>query len=300
MLLQLLFYKIIISNMTGRNYQMFALKSMPPVLLRAAFGDYSLEKVFKHDFWAATCLYKNAGKISTLAPGRIVVKFSRNHNFMGLPISQVGSWLTNREYLAYRQLAGVQGIPKLIGRISEYAFAIEFIENAKPLDHFETAPAGFFDKLRKIYEAVHNAGLAYVDANKRSNVLVTKQGDPILIDFQISALRPAKYNPFAFAQRGIIKYFQRKDIYHFLKHKIKMNPDDITDAERDEYKKPSGLHRLHRKIIRPYKKIRRQFLSKRQKKGLLISPTELLETHYQPEKQTWSENAQKVAQQISE
>ena len=284
--------------MIGNNYQMFALKSMPPEMLKVACGNYSLEKVFKHDFWAATCLYKNTDLSESKLPARVVVKFSRNHDFMGLPISDIGSWLTEREYRAYCQLDGIAGTPKLVDRISEYAFAIEYIDDALPLDHYEKAPIGFFDKLRKIYEDVHRAGLAYVDANKRSNVLVTKEGDPILIDFQISVLRPSEHNPFAFLQRKLIKYFQRKDIYHMLKHKRKMNRDEMTDADIQEYKTPSGLHKLHRKIIRPYKAIRRRFLNKRQEKGLLVSPTEMLETHYQPEKQTWNSNAQKASKEI--
>lgn len=292
---------------------MFALKSMPPEQLKVAGFIYRISKVFKHDFWAATCLYElvdyshdsleysifaahEPGETAHIKPAcpasQIIVKFGRDHDFMGLPAQLIGQWLVNRELQAYRQLSGIAGIPKLIGRVNTYAFAIEFIKDAKPLDHFSEMPAEFFDKLRAIYDQLHRRGLAYVDANKRSNVLVTRQGNPVLIDFQISALAPTRPKPIDKIEKAVAKYFMQKDIYHLLKHKRRMCKTGLSDVDKSAFKSPSGLHKLHRKIIGPYKNLRRKFLATRLEKGYLKSPTQDFESHYQPEKNTWQAQVQ--------
>ena len=44
---------------------------------------------------------------------------------------------------------------------------------------------------------------------------------------------------------------------------------------------------LHRKLTKPYRRLRRAFLRKQHETGALQSPTADLEDHYQPEKETW-------------
>ena len=44
----------------SKNTQMFALPAGPSELLQVAGANYRLTRVFKHDFWAATCLYEHA------------------------------------------------------------------------------------------------------------------------------------------------------------------------------------------------------------------------------------------------
>ena len=58
--------------------------------------------------------------------------------------------------------------------------------------------------------------------------------------------------------------------------------------EEEAMSHPSGLlHRLHRKLTKPYRAVRRAFLGWRYRQGLLASPTAELEDHLQPEKDSW-------------
>ena len=54
------------------NSQMFALRSRPAESILIAVATYRLTKVFKHDFWAATCLYELAAGQDSDTP-KIVV-----------------------------------------------------------------------------------------------------------------------------------------------------------------------------------------------------------------------------------
>ena len=273
---------------SGQNHnQMFALRSTPPVEMDIAGSLYTLVRVFKHDYWAATCLYESDSTDCEFA--KVVVKFGREQTFGGLPMDAVGKWLIDREEAMYARLDCIDGIPKWIARINPRCCAIEFIEGS-PLDYYkgEELPAGFFDDLLEIIRKVHAKDVAYVDSNKRSNILVKPDGKPSLIDFQISLSRQPKWIfPFRGLLDRIIDYFQTKDIYHICKHKRRMTPDELTPEENAISRRRGGLHGLHRRLTKPYRALRRGYLEKKHLAGNLTSPTADLEDHYQPEKETW-------------
>ena len=265
---------------------MFALPAPPPERLAIAGRDYRLSRVFKHDFFAATCLYRIAGE-SGGAIVNIVVKFYRTQPIFGLPCGWLGRLLADHEQAIYRTLAGVRGVPQWVARVGAAVYAIEYIDSA-PLDHLEAAPAGFFDRLRELFDAVHDRGVGYCDANKRSNILVAPDGEPFLVDYQISIRRREDWPwPLRAGQRVLVRYFAGKDLYHLYKHKRRLCPDELTAEEEALSRCRTGWHRLHRKLTKPYRAFRRRFLRKEYQKGRLVSPTAELEDHDQPEKATW-------------
>ena len=86
---------------------------------------------------------------------------------------------------------------------------------------------------------------------------------------------------------AFVKYVQQADIYHIYKHKRRLCPAELTEQEKALSHRRRPLHTLHRKLTDPWRAFRRKFLATRHAKGLLVSPTEELEDHYQPEKATW-------------
>lgn len=270
---------------------MFALPSAPPQTLTIHRFEYRLTHVFKHDFWAATCLYTNTNGAGysqkTPEIPEIVVKFGRSQPIAGIPLTWVGKMLADHEESIYARLGGIASVPRWIARISPTCYAMEYVD-AVPLDHLENIPAGFFDLLREVFDAVHQRGIAYADANKKSNILVTQDGRPVLIDYQISI---SQNNNWIFPLRAIrkkfVNYLMNKDLYHLYKHKRRLVPDELTPEEDAFSRKRSGVHLLHRKLTKPYRTVRRKFLKRLFDKGSLESPTAAMEDHRQPEKETW-------------
>ena len=274
------------SKRTSRNTQMFALKDGPPPELAVDGRAYRLKRVFKHDFWAATCLYELARPAAGDTLSTIVVKFGRNHPFCGLPIQFYGRWLAVHECGIYARLAGLAGLPQCLGMVGQYGIAIEYVDSI-PLDHASDIPEGFFDRLRAILDSIHARGVAYCDANKKSNILIA-DCKPVLIDFQISiATRDQWPWPLRQIVAAAVRYMAGKDLYHLYKHKRKLSDEPLSEHERALAATPGGFHKLHRKLTKPYRSIRRRFLRSQHSKGLLASPTEDIEDHYQPEKETW-------------
>lgn len=273
----------------SRNTQMFALSNPPPERLVVAGAKYRIVRVFKHDFFAATCLYELGGMAAVSPFPRIVVKFGRNQQFCGLPLAWYGEWLRRHEEDIYRQLAGIAGVPRWVGAVNPTAYAIEYLD-AQPLDHLAAPPPGFFDRLRAIFDAIHARGVAYCDANKRSNILVSAQGGPALVDYQISFRRRDDLPwPLRAIVAAAVRYVQRSDLYHLYKHKRRLAKSELRPEEMELSRRRGLLHTMHRRLTDPWRAFRRRFLRKQVEKGRLVSPTENLEDHYQPEKATWRE-----------
>jgi len=96
----------------------------------------------------------------------------------------LGRWLLFREILVYKKLNGIEGIPKLIARVGKDAILLTF-EEGKPLRK-ETKPfipVGFFDKLEALVNAIHERGIVHLDLGQRKNILVRKDGSPVILDF---------------------------------------------------------------------------------------------------------------------
>ena len=261
---------------------MFALSGRPAEELAVGGARYALVRVFKHDFWAATCLYERVGGSAVESCfERLVVKFGREQWFAGWPLRWVGEWLADHEESIYRALSGVAGVPRWAGRLSGTSYAIEYVD-AVPLDHLDAIPPGLFDRLRTVFDAIHARGVAYVDANKRSNILVDADGRTTVIDFQISLKR-------RWGLGWLVRYFQQKDLYHLYKHKRRLAPAELTPEEEALSRRRSALHRLHRSLTKPYRSLRRGWLGRQSRSGDLVSPTAELEDHRQPEKASWRE-----------
>lgn len=267
------------------NRQLFALREPPPQRVEIAGRAYRLVRVFKHDFFAATCLYERDDAGEAAMP-RVVVKFGRSQPFCGLPMEWMGRWNRDHEEAIYARLAGVEGLPRWGGRVGALGYAIEYLD-AAPLDHLPSPPPGFFDRLRKILDAIHDRGIAYGDANKRSNILVGPGGEPYLIDFQISIRTRDDLPLIGAAIRLLVRRMMQKDLYHLYKHKRRMAPAELTGEEESLSRKRGLLHLLHRKLTKPYRSLRRWFLQKQYRSGQLVSPTASMEDHHQPEKETW-------------
>jgi len=217
---------------------------------------YHFVNLFKHDFFAATGLYQSAS-------GRqAVYKVQRVHHLFGIPMKWLGRRIARREIAIYQRLQGLRGIPAFLGRVGETGFLHEFVPGDGLRPDMPFTPA-FFEDLKALLEGIHEAGIAYVDTNKRENILFGDDGKPWLIDFQISFW--ARKGPHAnFLTRMLLRCFQREDWYHFYKHKVRLLPAACSLEEiRRGTRKSVWIH-AHRFLAQPLIHARRRILSRYQ------------------------------------
>ncbi|MDD4890952.1 MAG: hypothetical protein PHU85_13605 [Phycisphaerae bacterium] len=222
-----------------------------PAVIRCAGGEFRFVRQFKHDFFAATGLY--AGE-----EGQVVLKIQRRRPYFGLRLGWLGAWLTRHEAAIYRELADLPGVPGFVDFHGPTGFIHEFAPG-RPLDRREPVCDTFFDELADLLSAVHARGIAYVDLNKRQNILVGADGRPCLIDFQISYRLGRRGGELP---RAILAMLQRQDWYHFAKHKRRCRPDLMTPADIERSYRPDAWGRIHRIISRPYFVVRRWILDR--------------------------------------
>lgn len=222
-------------------------------------GGYVHVRTYKHDFFAATGLYEGPS-------GRVILKLGRTASLLGIPMSWVGRWLCDRELDVYRAADGLPGVPRCLGRWGETGLLHAFVEG-HPLQKGEAVNDEFFPLLERLIDELHRRDIAYVDLEKRENILVDSVGRPSLIDFQISWRWPAggrrqglkRLVPHALG-RYLLTRLQEGDRYHLFKHRRRYRPDTLTPEQIEASYRRGFWHRVHRRVSRPLTLLRRSIL----------------------------------------
>jgi len=138
---------------------------------------------------------------------------------------QLALHLMQREHRALTRLAlgdGTEGIPRVIaydpGRLTRSWIEGSPMQLAKPRD-----PA-YFRAAARLVRRLHAANVIHNDLAKETNWLVTPDGRPALVDFQL-AMTLTKRGAFARA-------LGHDDLRHLLKHKRTYLPERLTARER--------------------------------------------------------------------
>ncbi len=134
-----------------------------------------------------------------------------------------------REHRAYRRLAGVPGLPALIGRVDAHALAVEKVEG-EPLafarDRHERA-AVYLARLRRVLDELHARGVVHHDLRGRENVLARDGGDVAIVDLAGAVC----FRPGSLAFRLLFPLLLRTDEAAYLKWKAMLAPGSLTEDE---------------------------------------------------------------------
>lgn len=193
--------------------------------------------------------------------GRLVVKDFSRSDFLFRAI--VGPILIRREYGALRKLAGIEGVPRLIGRVDRYSLAVEYVSGVS-LDTKPSEPLSneFYTELRSVIDRIHARGVAHCDLRSRGNVMVGSDGRPYVIDFAACVFRGRGWNPFF---RWLFGQFVLADRNAVLRIKKRISPQLLSDAEIAELETPLPYERPARAFGETVRKITRRLLTRRNK-----------------------------------
>jgi len=245
----------------------------PPTHVTIAGQPFTRLTLYKHDAWAATCLFADEHDPDR----RAIVKFSRRSPIGLIPMAWAGRALTNRETRLLHRTAQTPGIPNDLGQVTwqqpnhtaptpdPATAAREYLpgQTLKDLKKGSgTVSDTFFDQLDAIVDALHHADVAYVDMDKADNIIVTPDGQPALIDFQIHFAIPPRLPLGRLALGWLLRTLQRSDRYHLMKHKLRTRPDLYPggEAQLDQLRPPAV--RLWRQLSKGPQRLRRQLLTR--------------------------------------
>ena len=145
--------------------------------------------------------------------------------------------LMRREHRALTRLslgAGIDGIPRA-QHLTPTTLTRSWIEGA-PMHLAKPRDAAYFRAASKLVRRLHAANVIHNDLAKETNWLVTTEGRPALVDFQL-ALTLTRRGPLARA-------LGHDDIRHLLKHKRTYLPEQLTAREKCILARPSLPSRI--------------------------------------------------------
>ena len=157
----------------------------------------------------------------------------------------MGRAMVRREVRAYSLLQDCPGIPRFAGQVDSLAFAVEFVEG-RDLSHFRPGevPVEFFQKLQRLLDSVHRAGVAQGDIHHR-DVLVGPDNEPFLVDFSTAAFRQGSVGSL---RQKLFQAVCGSDRRSVLKLKHRHVPHLLTEAEHYELTHPPLWYRLAKRI----------------------------------------------------
>ena len=145
--------------------------------------------------------------------------------------------LMRREYRALTRLAsdgGIDGIPRVI-KLDSTQLTRSWIDGA-PMQIAQPRNPGYFRAASRLLRRLHAANVIHNDLAKETNWLVTPEGRPALVDFQLAM---------TLARRGALaRALGHDDLRHLLKHKRTYLPERLTAREKRILEKHSLVSRI--------------------------------------------------------
>ncbi|MEQ8204637.1 MAG: hypothetical protein RIA65_00560 [Woeseia sp.] len=137
--------------------------------------------------------------------------------------------LMAREARSLAAIDCLSGVPELL-RCEGDTLRRSYIAG-DPMQVARPSNPDYFRNALHLLRRLHSLGVVHNDLAKEPNWLVTPDGQPALIDFQL-----AWYSP----QRGrLFRLLAREDLRHMLKHKRTYLPQRLTSRERAILASPS-------------------------------------------------------------
>jgi RIO-like serine/threonine protein kinase len=144
--------------------------------------------------------------------------------------------LARREARALVRLDGLAGTPRLL-RLDPGVLERGWIDG-RPMQAARPTDPAYFREALTLLRRLHRAGVAHNDLAKEPNWLVTPDGRPALVDFQLALVSP---------RRGaMFRALAREDLRHLLKHKRTYCPARLTARQRRILATPAPHSRLWR------------------------------------------------------
>jgi predicted Ser/Thr protein kinase len=169
--------------------------------------------------------------------------------------------MLRREAHVYQLMGDIAGVPHLLGMLDDRYLVLEFIDSTSLKDDQHELPDknAFYAVLRETISAFHAVNVAHGDLKRRDNILVTRDGKPVVIDFGTAVIRTGNLY-----DRLMFRLVRRFDNNAWIKLKYAGDYTAISAADLQWYR-PTILETGFRKIQRFWRVISFRQLRKRRR-----------------------------------
>ena len=135
-----------------------------------------------------------------------------------------------REHQAYQRMRGLQGVPRCLGLVDGHYLVLEFIRGTPYREATWTDRERWFNDLLAVLRSFHERGVSHGDLKSKSNILVTDDGKPCVIDFGTAFVHKPGFHPL---NNRLFDHGCRMDINAWVKHKYHGRYENIEGADLD-------------------------------------------------------------------
>ena len=171
--------------------------------------------------------------------------------------------MLRREARVYQLMSDIPGVPHSHGMLDDRYLVLEFIDSTSLKVDQNRLPDknAFYAVLRETISAFHAANVAHGDLKRRDNVLVTRDGKPVVIDFGTAVTRTGNLY-----DRLMFRLIRRFDNNAWIKLKYAGDYAAISAADMQWYR-PTILETGFRKIQKFWRFISFRQLRKRRRRA---------------------------------
>jgi RIO-like serine/threonine protein kinase len=182
----------------------------------------------------------------------------RDASSAGFPIRWLARHLLAREARALLALDDIRGVPELL-HMNGDTLLREYVEG-DPWQVSKPDRVSYFQAASALLRKLHRRGVVHNDLAKEPNLLVQRDGQPAIIDYQLAWVTKRRSKLF--------RILGREDIRHLLKHKRTYCPHHLTARERRILAQPSVLSRIFMATVKPvYLFVTRRILGWQDREG---------------------------------
>ncbi len=190
--------------------------------------------------WIRTHLESGARVLSAGYQGKTLLFDENGHklvikvplgNFLTRPVNLA---LLRHEHRIYQQLDGLPAVPKCYGMAGDQYLVLEFIEGKTIRQDRPDSDSDYYRKLFDAIQQMHQRKVAHFDLKRKENLLVTPQGEPVMIDFGVSILYKGGWH---LLNRYLFKLAKQFDLNAWVRHKCGRQYDQLSQDDLQYYKK---------------------------------------------------------------
>lgn len=133
-----------------------------------------------------------------------------------------------REYQAYRRLEGLDGVPKCHGLVAGHYLVLEFIHGVPYRQAQWADRERWFEQFLAVLRSIHARGVSHGDLKSKSNILVTAEEKPCVIDFGTAFVRRPGFHP---VNNRLFEHGRRMDLNAWVKHKYHGRYQDVRGED---------------------------------------------------------------------
>jgi serine/threonine protein kinase len=133
-----------------------------------------------------------------------------------------------REYQAYLRMDGLVGVPQCYGMIDGNYLVIEFVRGVLYRQANWVNRDRWFEEFLAVLRSIHERGVSHGDLKSKSNIMVTADENPCVIDFGTAFIHKPGVHPL---NNWLFEHGKRMDINAWVKHKYHGRYENIAGED---------------------------------------------------------------------